>query len=452
MTNAVDYRLPNNLDAERFVLGGILVEPDQFSLVTEVLTADDFSLEKHKRIFQRMGELYAKGDRINRISLAQALESHGQLHSVDGLSYLASLDDGMPSLKNIESFCQIVRNKATLRRTIFAAQAVIERCQAQDGPEGVLADAERVTSALNAGQLGRIEARRVAEIIADQGGLNQFLSPERTPGIVIPFPAIHETLSGFRASKLILLAARPAVGKSAFAVQVAETAAATGKRVLIVSLEMSARDLLYRSITGRAQVSTYKFRTGRLSESERLKVQAETSDLVDLNDMLRIADKSQATLQRISAMLRSLTARSSKTDLLVVDYLQLLTTLGRVENRTQQVSEISRGLKQIAQQFEIPVLAVSQLSRKGTQEGREPQLEDLRDSGQLEQDADQVLFLWLKKEPLLGESVREVFWKVAKNRDGILNRGALNFYAKYCRFEECVEPDEAALRVPRARR
>jgi replicative DNA helicase len=288
---------------------------------------------------------------------------------------------------------------------------------------------------LNDGQCARIEARTVAEIIADQGGLQQFLSPETTPGIAIPFPAIHETLSGLRASKFILLAARPAVGKSAFAVQVAETAAAAGKRVLVVSLEMSARDLLYRSITGRGNVSAYKFRTGRLSETERFQLHTETSALVDLNDRLRIADKSQATVQRISAMLRSLAARGSKSDLLVVDYLQLLTTMGRVENRTQQVSEISRGLKQIAQQFEIPVLALSQLSRKGTQDGREPQLEDLRDSGQLEQDADQVLFLWLKKEPQQGESLREVSWKVAKNRDGILNRGTLNFYAKYCRFE-----------------
>ena len=153
MIDRSEYQLPQNLDAERFILGGILVEPDQFSLVADVLTADDFCLEKHKRIFRRLTDVYERGERINRVSLINDLMKHGQLESVDGFSYLASLDEGMPSLANIESFCRIVHNKSVLRQTINAAQSVIERCLAEgDEPEDLVSAAERVTNALNATQ------------------------------------------------------------------------------------------------------------------------------------------------------------------------------------------------------------------------------------------------------------------------------------------------------------
>lgn len=436
-----DRPLPTSLDAERLVLGAAMSDAEAFPQISALLEASDFSLEKHVRIYRRMFDLFEAGKPLSYVSVAEELRKQGQLESVDGLSYLVSLD-GLPTLHNLQHLCEIVRGKGLLRRTIVAANDLIDRClEDSEDPAELLVEAERVTEALNAGTKRKLNARTVAEVIADEGGINAFLRPESKPGIRIPFATIHETLGGLRRGKLILLGARPAVGKTAMASQIAEHAAAAGKTVLVVTLEMGARDVLHRAITGRAQVSAYRFRTGRMAECERNQVQKETSDLAALGQRLQLVDRSDTTLSAITALLRSMKARSNPADLVIIDYLQLLSSAGSAENRVQEVSALSRGLKRMAAAADIPVLALSQLSRKGAQTTDEPQLDWLKESGQLEQDADQVLFLWLKGEPKEGESTREVSWRMAKNRDGILNRGSLTFHTKFCRFDE---QDDAA--------
>ncbi|MGI9069737.1 MAG: replicative DNA helicase [Bryobacteraceae bacterium] len=433
-----DLPLPDNLDAERFVLGAAMSDPDTFAQIADLLEANDFSLEKHKRIFLRMLDIFERGKSINYVSVANELDNNDQLQLVGGISYLTLLSKDMPALANLESFCTIVRDKAILRRTIVSCQNLINRCLcAQEEPGSLLAEAERVTEILNSNSR-KLAARTVDEVIEDEGGINAFLSPESRPGIHIPFEDIHHTLGGLRRSKLILLGARPAVGKTALASQIAEHAAANGHNVLVVTLEMGARDVLHRAITGRARVSAYCFRTGRLHPQERYAVQEQTGELSSLGGRLRLVDKSETTVPAIAALLRSLAARGQGCDLLIVDYLQLLNSVGYLENRVQEISAISRGLKRITQHFEIPVLALSQLARKGAQSTEEPQLDWLKESGQLEQDADQVLFLWPQKERQEREETREISWRVAKNRDGILNHGALTFYTRFCRFEELV--------------
>lgn len=437
MTELTDVLLPDDLDSERIVLGAAMTDAEAFPQITGLLAVDDFSLQKHKLIFECVGRLFEQGEPISTTDIAYALRGAGQLEAVDGVSYLVQLGD-VPRIVNLDAYCSRVREMSVRRRLIRSAQLIITRCASRAyEPGDSLAELERMSEALGSSRK-RLTARVWSEIVEDEGGLNRFLNPQMKPGIHVPFPSMHDTLDGLRRGKLVLLGARPGVGKTALAAQICEHAAANGNNVLFVTLEMTARSVLHRSLTARARVSAYKFRRGTLTETERFQVQQQASELADLGESLTILDNADTTVQGIEALLRTLRARGRPIDLCVIDYLQLLRSIGRFENRVQEVSAISRGLKRLTQTFDIPVLALSQLGRKDDKYG-EPQLDWLKESGQLEQDADQVLFLWLKTEPGEAENRREVSWKVAKNRDGILNRGVLDFNARFCRFAETVD-------------
>lgn len=431
-----EYTLPDSIESERLVIGACLADDEAFPHVLGLLAADDFSLEKHSRIFQRMSELHERGDAVNRQTVVNELHKLGQLQSVDGLSYLISLDSDLPKLVNLESYCKIVREKSILRRTILSSQELISRCLAGDGEmTDLLVEAERVIEILSSTGRQSIEALDPLEIQEREGGFEAFLSPNVHPGIHIPFDVIDRTLSGFRKAKLITIAARPAVGKSALMWQCAEAAAESGRRSLLILLEMKDRDLLHRAVTGRARVSAYKFRHGELDAEESYRVQASWSDLVELRKNLLFCDKTDITVQGIAALMRSLTARNKKPDILFLDYLQILSSASKFENRNVEVSHQIRQLHMIAKQFDIPVVVLSQLSRDMEKMAREPQLSDLRDSGSVESESHQVLFLWAKDEVLQESNpFRTVKWKIAKNRDGMLNRGELTFERKYARF------------------
>ncbi|MGI9073345.1 MAG: replicative DNA helicase [Bryobacteraceae bacterium] len=439
--------LPDDLETERTVLGAAMTDdPSIFLQISGLLQAEDFSLEKHKRIFLCIADVIDAGGIPNPHSLALEFRKRGKLESVDGLTYLVSLRD-VPQLVNLDWFCERVKDLSLRRKLISTCRLVTDRCFLATYDRADLnADLERMTQIANASTGRKRSARTVEEVIADEGGINAFLSPEKKPGIHIPFADLNHTLGGLRRSKFVILGARPGVGKTALATQIAEHAAANGNNILAVTLEMRAADVLRRSIAGRAEVSAYKFRIGELSKVERFAIQRETGELASLEGHLRIEDGGDITVQGIEALLRSLRARGSEIDLCIIDYLQLLHSVGRFENRVQEVSTICRGLKRITQRFDIPVLALSQLTRQEDHKRNEqPELHWLKESGQLEQDADQVVFLWLKKDPQEGESTREVFWRVAKNRDGALNRGTLNFFVKFCRFEESRDEGQAEL-------
>ncbi len=437
--------LPERLDMERLVLGAALTDIEAFPQICTVLSAEDFSLEKHRRIFRCATELQSRGEPLNHVSTGNELIRRGQLESVDGLSYLVSLSDGMPMVVNLASYCQPIRAAAVRRQAIESMTALIDRCFDPGEDTGdLLARAERVTEMLNVKGGRQLAARTMERIIADEGGLNAFLSPQEKPGIHVPFPTIHSTLSGLRRAKFIIIGARPSVGKTALAAQIGEHAAGQGHRVLLFSLEMSARDVLHRSLTGRARLSAYKFRNGYLSPNERNLLQNETVEMLEYGDKLQIVDDGDTTVQGISNLLRALKARGEEVDLCVIDYLQLLNSVGHFENRVQEVSKISRELKKISKTFNIPVVALCQLKRvEDHRKNDRPELDWLKESGQIEQDADQVLFLWVKRDPEEGEKTREVLWRVAKNRDGILNNGALTFHNGYCRFDEAADGREA---------
>lgn len=433
----LDQPLPARPEMERFVLGAMMAGNEAVSQVADVLRADDFVLTRHRNIFKAAFAVHERGEVMSCVSVANELTKAGQLES-DGLAYLVDLDTGTPRLVNLAAFCEPVRNAAVRRRAIESMWDLMQRC-CDPGEETaeLLARAERVGEVLSATAIRKVETRMLDDYIAADGGINAFLMPERKPGIRIPFADLHATLSGLRKSKLILVGARPAVGKTAFATQLAERAAECGSRVLFVTLETGGRDLFHRAIAGRALVSAYRFREGRLSQVERQELVAETRKLRDLGDKLLLVDKSDTTVQGIANVIRASAARGLPIDMCIVDYLQLLSSVGSYENRVQEVSKISRELKKLALAFQIPVIALCQLKRiEDHRRNERPELDWLKESGQLEQDADQVLFLWVKKEPEEGESVREVHWRVAKNRDGILNHGVLRFQTKYCRFDE----------------
>jgi len=441
---ALEKGLPVNLDAERFVLGAVLMEDALYIQVAGILEADDFSLEKHRRIFLRMGELYARGERIDRVTVANELLKQNQLESVDGVSYLVSLDEGLPTIANLDSYVAIVKDKAILRRIIFTSQKLIDQCiLGEQEPEQILAGAEE--SLLKLGETrakdALINPKRILEEF--DGGINAFLDPSRRiKGLSTGFLKLDEMTGGLHEGELVILAARPSMGKTAFALNIAQhVAARPGEKqtVAVFSLEMSRESLLTRMICAGARVDQQKFRAGYLNQDERRRLAKTASELVQAP--LFIDDTSGTHLMDIHAKLRRLKSEHGLA-LVVIDYLQLMSGRGRFESRNQEVSTISRGLKLLAKELKVPMLVLSQLSRAPeTRPGdHRPQLSDLRESGSIEQDADLVAFIFREevykpdREDLRG--LAELL--LAKQRNGPTGKVNMVFLKEFTKFENKI--------------
>ena len=438
---ALEKGLPQNLDAERFVLGAILMDAALYIQVAGSLEATDFSLEKHRRIFLRMGELYERGEQIDRVTVANELMKQNQLESVDGVSYLVSLDEGLPVLSNLESYVRIVKDKSVLRRIIFTSQALIDRClRAEDEPDQILAGAEE--SLLKLGDTRTADSLLNPKRIIEEyeGGLNVFLDPsKRIKGLSTGFLKLDEMTGGLHEGELVILAARPSMGKTALALNVAQHVAmnpSEKKTVAVFSLEMSRESLLTRMICAAARVDQQKFRASYLSQDERRRLAKAASDLVQ--SPLFIDDTSGAHLMDIHAKLRRLKSEHGL-GLVVIDYLQLMSGRGRYENRNQEISTISRGLKLLAKDLKVPMLVLSQLNRAPEirQGDHRPQLSDLRESGSIEQDADLVGFIFREEvyKPQ-DESLRGLAeLLIAKQRNGPIGKVNLVFLKEFTKFE-----------------
>ena len=437
--------LPSNVDAEQLVLGAILLDDAAFVIVAGTLEADDFSIEKHRRIFSVMTELSDRGERIDRVTVANELMKKGQLESVDGLGYLVSLDDNLPQIYNLESYVRIVRDKSMLRRIILSSQKVIERCLLdQEDPSGILADAEE--SFLKLGDGGdRQTLLNPGQIIEQfEGGINAFLDPsKRVRGVSSGYLKIDEMTSGLHEGELVILAARPSMGKTALALNIAQHVAThpkIHKPVAVFSLEMSRELLLTRMICAAARVDQQKFRLGYLNSDERRRLQMAAIDMAEAP--LFIDDTAGLNLMDMHAKLRRIKAEHGL-GLVVLDYLQLMSTRGRPENRTQEVSALSRGMKLLAKELRVPMLVLSQLSRATeTRPGDHiPQLSDLRESGSIEQDADVVFFIYRPeyykpdREDLKG--MAEII--IAKQRNGPIGKVKLAFLREFTKFENLAE-------------
>jgi len=439
--------LPSNVDAERFVLGSILLNDNLYIQAAGSLEPDDFSVEKHRRIFSRMAELQARGERIDRVTLANELLRYNELESCDGLSYLVSLDDGLPQILNLDAYIRIVKDKAVLRRIVFASQHLMNLCLiGEESLPEILAGAEETLLKLSESRAhnGLVSPRQVIDEYP--GGLNAFLDPsKRVKGIGTGFTKFDEKTSGLHAGDLCILAARPSMGKTALALNIAHHIATKARRtVAMFSLEMSKESLLTRMLCAAARVDSQRFRAGYLNVEERQKLQAAASALVEAP--LIIDDTAGIHLLDMHAKLRRAKAEHGL-GLVIVDYLQLMTGRGRFENRNQEISAISRGLKLLAKELEVQLLVLSQLNRAPeTRPGdHRPQLNDLRESGAIEQDADLVAFIFREEvyrpndESLRGGA--ELI--LAKQRNGPVGTIPLVFLREFTKFENRAQDAEA---------
>jgi replicative DNA helicase len=442
--NVSEKGLPTNVDAERFVLGSILLDDSLYVQAAGTLEAEDFSLEKHRRIFKRMGDLQERGERIDRVTVANELLKFNELEACDGLSYLVSLDDGLPQIPNLDSYIRIVKDKAVLRRIIFASQHMMNRCLlGEEEPDQILAGAEETL--LKLGEARVKEGLRNPDQILQsyEGGITAFLDPsKRIKGISTGFSKFDEYTGGLHGGDLVILAARPSMGKTALALNIAQHVALRLKQtVAVFSLEMSNESLLTRMLCATARVDSQRFRAGYLTQEERRKLNQALHELVEAP--LYIDDTPGIHLMDMHAKLRRLQAERKQLGLVIVDYLQLMTGRGRFENRNQEVSALSRGMKLLAKELNVPMVVLSQLSRavENRQGDHRPQLSDLRESGSIEQDADVVGFIFREevynrdREDLKG--LAELI--IAKQRNGPVGTVNLVFLHAQTKFENRAE-------------
>src|SRR5450755_1893619 len=437
--------LPANVEAERSILGAILLDNLAYNEAAEHLKPEDFSLDSHRRVFTRMVDLAESSRPIDMITLVEELDRRKELEAIGDVGYISGLVDGVPDRPSIEHYIKIVRDKALLRGLIHAANAAIARAADQSDPaEEILNDAEAAIFQLSEKRIGR-GFMGIQEIVKESfGSVDALLQRgQRITGLATHYTDLDEMTSGFQKADLVIGAARPSMGKTAFAMNIAENAAIDdGKVVGVFSLEMSSEALLQRLLCSRSIVDAHKLRTGSLWGEDIKKVMRASEELSKAP--MFIDDTPGISISEMRAKARRLKQSQGRLDLLVVDYLQLMSGGSkRFENRTQEVSSISRGLKAIAKELGVPVVALSQLSRAPESRGGDhrPQLSDLRESGSIEQDADVVMFIFreevYKQDDLELKGRAEII--IAKQRNGPIGKFNLAFLHNSTRFANMLE-------------
>jgi replicative DNA helicase len=435
--------LPNNLDAERSVLGAILLDNHALNPAIEHLRPEDFFLDQHRRVFTQMIALGEGQQAIDLVTLTEELNRKGDLEASGGAPYLASLADGMPKVSNIEHYARIVKEKAILRNLIHTTHNIQQRAfEGEDGADAILDGAESDIFALAEDRV-RVGLLPIKDIVRDNFERLEriFREGKSITGIPTGYVELDKLTSGLQPSELLILAARPSQGKTALALNLMENIAIRGGHpVAMFSLEMSKESLLQRLVASVAQIDAHKFRTGHLSKEDWRRM---TESLGTISAApLWLDDAGSISVLEIGAKARRL-KREKGLSMLVVDYLQLITGRGRFGNRQEEVSSISRGLKGLAKELQIPVLVLSQLTRAPERDERGPQLSDLRESGAIEQDADVVMFIYRPhffKAGATPEEREETELRIAKQRNGPTDMVKFVFRSRFTRFEEAA-PD-----------
>jgi replicative DNA helicase len=448
---SLESGLPASLDAEKTILGAILLDNSAHSEASERLEADDFSLDSHRRIFLRMSELMNSQRAVDIVTLAHELARYKEVEAVGGVAYLASLTEGLPRRPVIEEYIRIVKDKSLLRRLMSICSAAIARAadQSETALE-VIGDAE--ARLLEVSEKGITRGLQPLDVIVQHsfGSIDNLYKQSREiTGLATDFTEFDRMTSGLQRGELIIIAARPSMGKTALAINIAQNAAVNhAATVAIFSLEMSKESLLRRMLASQAWVDQRNLLTGFIRKEDHDKLQRGLEQLVE--SRIFIDDSAGISLAEMRAKARRLRQTAGGLDLVVVDYLQLMSATqpaaggrkGGYENRTQEVSAISRGLKALAKELNVPVMALSQLSRASERRGddKRPMLSDLRESGSIEQDADVVAFIhreaYYNRTEELSESDRaksEII--IAKQRNGPTDTVHLNFISKFTRFD-----------------
>ena len=439
----VDYSLhkvpPQNLDAEQSILGGILLDNNALNNVLEILGRGDFYSEAHRKIFSAILGLYEKNEPSDLITLSNILRDRGHLEGVGGEVYLTSLVDGVPSAANIAYYSKIVKEKAILRGLIGAATDILNKSyDAGSDIDAVLDEAEHAVFEISENKI-RPAFFPIKEIVVDTFKNIEKLYEKKTliTGISTGFQRIDEITSGLQNSDLIIVAGRPSMGKTAFAINIAQHAAIEdGVTVAIFSLEMSKEQLALRMLSSDGKVDSQRIRRGFIGDMDWPKLTAAAGRLSEAP--IFIDDTPAISVLEIKAKARRLKAESGL-DLIVLDYLQLMRGRDTSAPREQEISEISRSLKALAKELNIPVLALSQLNRQvESRTDKRPQLADLRESGAIEQDADVIMFIYRdevynKSEDNPEKGKAEII--IGKQRNGPTGVANMTFLKEYTCFE-----------------
>jgi replicative DNA helicase len=438
---------PQSLDAEESVLGGILLDSHALDRVIETMSDADFYRESHRKIFRAMIALSEKGEPIDLVTLTDTLKARGELQDVGGATYLAELTDKVPSAANIAHYARIIREKAVLRSLITVSNEIASRCyNGEEDIEQFLDEAERLIFDVSEKRV-RPSFFKMGDMIMDTIKTVEKLyeRKELVTGVPTGFLDLDRMTAGLQPADLVIVAARPSMGKTSFVLNIAQYVALhanTPMPVGIFSLEMSKEQLVMRMLCSEARVDNAKVRAGYLGERDFPRLAMAAGRLAEAP--IFIDDTPAQNVLELRAKARRL-KREANLGLVIIDYLQLMRGLTAQENRTQELSEISRGLKSLAKELNVPVVALSQLNRQVEQRAdRRPMMSDIRESGSIEQDADVILFIYrdeVYKQDSQDEGIAEII--VSKQRNGPTGTARLAFRREYTRFDNLVENMEA---------
>ncbi len=431
---------PQSVEAEQAVIGGLMLAPDSLDRVGDFLTEHDFYRRDHRLIYRAIRELSEKNKPFDAVTLGEWFEVNSLSEQIGGTGYLIELASSTPSAANIRAYAEIVREKAVMRQLIEAGTEIVNdgfQPEGRDSQEVLSAAEMKVFKIAEQGRRGRADFVPLREAMKDAFGILQerYENQGNVTGLPTGFHDLDEMTAGLQPSDLIILAARPAMGKTTLALNIAEYGALkTKKAVAVFSMEMSASQLAFRLISSIGRVNATRLRTGQLEDEDWSRVNMAIKMLSDVKVFI---DDTPALSPDVLRSKARRIKREHDLGLIVVDYLQLMQVPGSAENRTNEISEISRSLKALAMELKVPVIALSQLNRGlESRTDKRPVMSDLRESGAIEQDADIIMFIYRddyynKDSPDKG--LAEVI--IAKQRNGPTGMAKLKFFGEYTRFD-----------------
>ena len=436
-----DRTLPHNLEADRSVLGAILLHNDTFNTAIETIDANDFYRDAHRRIFDKMVRLAERGNAIDLVTLKEELTRASELDEVGGPAYISALVDGVPRSSNVEHYARIIKEKSTLRNLIYSANKIITNAyDADEDADTILDQAESAIFAIADKKVrdGFVSLKQLAEGSLDT--IEKLASKkELVTGVPTGFTDLDEMTSGLQAGDIVIVAARPSMGKTSLVINMAQhVGTKTDKTVGIFSLEMSKEQLFLRMLTGEARIDAHRLRGGFLGDRDWGKLSQALGTLSEAK--IYIDDTPSIGVLEMRAKCRRLQAEHGL-HMIIIDYVQLMQGRGRFENRSLELASISRSLKGLAKELGVPILVLSQLSRASEQRSdHRPQMSDLRESGALEQDADVIIFIYREdqyadKNAPPTESTGTAELIIAKQRNGPTGVVKLAFIREFTRFE-----------------
>lgn len=431
---------PHSIEAEQAVLGGLMLDNQSLDKIADRIAHDDFYRHDHRLIFNAMMDLARKDKPFDVLTVADNLKSQNNLEDAGGDVYLFELANNTPSASNIAAYSDIVRERSVLRQLISASNDIADTAFHPDGRDSlsILDEAERRVFEISEKKSRGGGAQDIKALLAKAADRidTLFHSKEHITGLATGFADLDEKTSGLQDSDLIIIAGRPSMGKTAFAMNIAENAAIKSKKpVLVFSMEMPGESLAMRMMSSLGRIDQHKIRTGQLEDEDWPRMTSAISILSEAP--LFIDDTPALSPVELRARSRRIAKEYNGLGLIVVDYLQLMQVPGTKENRTNEISEISRNLKSLAKELNVPIIALSQLNRSlETRTDKRPVMSDLRDSGSIEQDADVILFIYRdevynENSPEKGKA--EII--ISKQRNGPIGRLHLTFLGKYTRFE-----------------